>query len=773
MNLKLLGLLCLLLAPALTVAQDNTPLTTTETHLNWTYHPPDPKSGWAAHTLRCTDNTVPAFEPIPPDGEGYYGRICNDVDLFSSTPGFSLGNSFKGSPHGWQIFIPRKSDARIYGAGIKGPSSSTIFCLGVGDCNEDHEMITLGGRTAPSDEGTEGSRLMVMEPDWTYSGTITSDGGIGERIIQTKCPPLKQVTSTRCDAQGVGRYLIEEDTVYSGAAIAVSGNEGYRPSTLTVTPALPASMLSTAVGVLTSPCSVTQTAANTGTSCEFTVKVVAGEFRPNYLVDATGAYHNQAELTAVEGSGTTRKLTMVAHHSIPEGAYLYQGQPYGSSTPSCTGTAVELLANTVDKLKFPVDVVGCTADAAGNSVLDVVLFIAGSTGGMDMGNVVLGTMGVATNLTSDSNGDVTMVTQGEPARYIGQTITIANSKSFSGLCEKVRYSDAGRAITCHQAGAINRRDSSHDTVAISLGTTGSGNSSLVLHRMAEVLDVRNPRTLEVDGSFILEANEMNGAKGTEVEETHYYSQQLQLHFDNMEMHTPYHSLFHIGMTIQLSGHAYGSGDFLPSLAAWEGVNAAPLTDYAGFGGTRLPPDLTNGRGLWQSALHMQYAPGMAAGGALELVGCPATAAGCADPAYRWKATRFAGNQGEFSEDWYPAANSFRMITLSKGDTSVFETTASGFSFDKPVRIVRGADAADAATVGQLPIAASLTTTGGPSDVLSVPGMTPVGHCSLTATNAAAARNLTLTYVAAKSAGSITVAHVGVPGMTYDALCTSY
>lgn len=71
----------------------------------------------------------------------------------------------------------------------------------------------------------------------------------------------------------------------------------------------------------------------------------------------------------------------------------------------------------------------------------------------------------------------------------------------------------------------------------------------------------------------------------------------------------------------------------------------------------------------------------------------------------------------------------------------------------------------------VPITASLTTSSGTSDNVTVTGMTSSGHCSLTATNSSAAINIATTYVSVKTTNQITVTHTTISGMTYDILCT--
>jgi len=69
------------------------------------------------------------------------------------------------------------------------------------------------------------------------------------------------------------------------------------------------------------------------------------------------------------------------------------------------------------------------------------------------------------------------------------------------------------------------------------------------------------------------------------------------------------------------------------------------------------------------------------------------------------------------------------------------------------------------------LSASLVTTSGASDNLTVPGMTASGHCSLTATNAAAAANITTTFISAKATNQLTVSHAARAGMNYDVMCS--
>jgi hypothetical protein len=76
----------------------------------------------------------------------------------------------------------------------------------------------------------------------------------------------------------------------------------------------------------------------------------------------------------------------------------------------------------------------------------------------------------------------------------------------------------------------------------------------------------------------------------------------------------------------------------------------------------------------------------------------------------------------------------------------------------------------AALTAQLPLVASLTTTGAGSDNVTI-ATTASSHCALTATNSSAAANIATTYISGKGTNYITVTHTATSGMTYDIVCT--
>ncbi len=76
-----------------------------------------------------------------------------------------------------------------------------------------------------------------------------------------------------------------------------------------------------------------------------------------------------------------------------------------------------------------------------------------------------------------------------------------------------------------------------------------------------------------------------------------------------------------------------------------------------------------------------------------------------------------------------------------------------------------------ASASQLPLSGSLTSTTAASDTLKIQGLTPRSHCVFSATNAAAAADMTHDYIGAIAANSVTLEHTATAGMTYDFFCT--
>jgi hypothetical protein len=118
-----------------------------------------------------------------------------------------------------------------------------------------------------------------------------------------------------------------------------------------------------------------------------------------------------------------------------------------------------------------------------------------------------------------------------------------------------------------------------------------------------------------------------------------------------------------------------------------------------------------------------------------------------------------------------AAHSSGLFFASSDGKTRASITSSGVSIPSSLQVgPAGTIISDSSRLAQF--SAALITGAGSFDEISVAGVTPSSHCSVTATNETAATNITTTYVANKGADKITIAHASTPGMTYDILCTA-
>lgn len=124
------------------------------------------------------------------------------------------------------------------------------------------------------------------------------------------------------------------------------------------------------------------------------------------------------------------------------------------------------------------------------------------------------------------------------------------------------------------------------------------------------------------------------------------------------------------------------------------------------------------------------------------------------------------------QDYSPIALSGDATMTSGGVVTVSKVNNGAIPISAPFV---GTDASGRFTTTSTGVlVASLTTTAAASDTVTLAGMTASGHCSAPGpTNSSAATNIATTYISAKAAGSITVAHTATAGMTYDVVCTTY
>jgi hypothetical protein len=633
----------------------------------------------------CVDNFVPDWQDFAAGGSAQMPRYCNTNAFDSNTPGFNLGSWPSPFPAGEQLTAGRNDTYSFHDQGIVTGLQQKTTTSGVGDEQGlNIVLIAAAGAVAPASEGTENVRIDLEEQGQIYTAPVDTSGsnppaGLGATTVFTDCSNCAASNYVGPNIlQGVGQYLMETASYNSNVATAITNAEsGYMPSTVTLLTPLASGQVSTAWGITTSACFVTQTEANTGTPCSFSVSVTSGTFVANALVEATGYYHNQAVITTASSiSGGVQNITMTAHHSIPIGAYIYQGNAY-SAGGSCTGTGLEFTANTINGITYLYDVVGCTD----TTHLKVVYYATtGSQIFIDPGNVYMNSEAVTSPATASATNTI-LLTPGAQPLYNqiyagGQTITIANSTHFNGLCTNTTLVNSGNQLQCTQTATAGTTDSGA-TATFTVGTTGYGNSSINLHRMAEILDIRNPTTHLSDGTLILEANEMPLTNGTSVTQTHLISQGYTTISAVQATHSPYRATNNNGFVhafYNMLGAPTSQNGF--NTAGFTSNNYTPLSQYVGSGGTQYPGEGLLLNGPHMTGLHMIYAPYPSGTAAVESVGCPET--GCGDGNYTYFLRELEGNLGRYSEIFTPSQSLLTTQLYNDNNATVSTFGPSGF-----------------------------------------------------------------------------------------------
>lgn len=652
----------------------------------------------AAHKTQCVDRSIPGSFPIAPGGYSNIYRLCQFVVMESYSPGYSLSSLPSGFAGGWQLSQGMNSVFNYHGEGIRGGVSTLSHVFGFGDFSNQEIVIHNAGRTAGSDEGVDLHRMGTVESPAMYTGMVVTQDtapstSTGLTSILTQCTDgldkgggIKEVCQVdNSEAQATGLYLAETTPFATSFIHSVTPNGGstpYKSESIIIDP-IPAEMVSTAWGTLTSPCSVPQTAANTGGSCTFTVAVGSGTFTQDSLVKATGWFENQSFIANVTTSGSVATITMNAHHSIPTGAEIYQGWPKNNPQTSCTGTGVDLTANDVlvlesgQTLKYLYDVFGCKS----TTTAQVGSFQVGQTSDIDLGQVTLQQNPIAAPVTSVA-GLVTVATAGSALNYVNQTISINDSThtQFNGPCTNVTIIDSGH-FTCTSPAAGTYTDTS-TTGYVTVGTTGYGNGNIKFYRMARTLDIRSPLTNIADGSFILEPNEMHLTYGTEVFQAHYPAQQSHLTQASHTIYDPYYTGLSESHGMLLNG-MFGAGvSSQNNSGVWHVSNVTPLINYKGFGGNLSSIPLVYLHGLFDD--YFEFDP-PANGNPITYVRCPLSALGCNDPNYFYYENTLLGQAGSFQPRWIPQIASYCLqITGAAYSTLCIDPNA--LSTNKPLNM---------------------------------------------------------------------------------------
>jgi hypothetical protein len=460
--------------------------------------------------------------------------------------------------------------------------------------------------------------------------------------------------------------------------------------------ALAAGLVSTGWGTLSGPVKVPQVVEAGGTtSVTFDVAVLGGSFtaRAGDTVCFGGMFHEQAAVTGVAGG----RMTALLRHSHSGGSWVVQG--------GAACSAIDFTANHSENVEpgashrefdYPLDVLGAT-DA---TTLLVAEFITGrAIRGITPGNMVLGARdgNQGGGTIRNQRGVITIPMSDDYVRQHAElfyqplvTISGAMTASFNGMCREFRYVKTGVA-TC-QGDPAHDGDTDTSRIKVAVGSTPYGNTEAVLHRAAEIVDVRNPDLLNtdpenvVDGTLTLEANHLLNGIGSTGHVPHDYAQGIYPMLLGTYNFNPYSGEGSDGLQVSLRGGGM-RGD--PGLntngqAAVKATNQAASKTYLGLGGTAQPPDAVSVRGVFKNMFLSQYSP-YPSGSAGVAYGCPPeTPADCSNPVYNYAPNLYAGFRGEMRDTWTPFTDEFLRTVRGGGTATTYKQTPAGFGFSAPV-----------------------------------------------------------------------------------------
>ncbi len=130
------------------------------------------------------------------------------------------------------------------------------------------------------------------------------------------------------------------------------------------------------------------------------------------------------------------------------------------------------------------------------------------------------------------------------------------------------------------------------------GTISVLTGGFAIYPMAEVLSVFDPIAKSIDGQMTLAPNNVAWADNDSVEEPHYYQESVTADTEFIGQSVPRPSVtIRAGMQYQQNNG--------PGLVGWSIANAAPSSNYLGYGGTHAFPDVAyEGTGIWKRTMSL-------------------------------------------------------------------------------------------------------------------------------------------------------------------------
>jgi len=459
-----------------------------------------------------------------------------------------------------------------------------IDCYGVGDCLIGGQSVyASGGIRDDADEGAHPYDIQIHEDPNVFIGTCTSGCTTGSTNV-TITP------SSAPGTQGDGRFLIDTNAAkiitsastggnLIGGSETIHGIANFSGMSFPLSVFLSTGQLITSQAANIAPGTITFAIATSGVPAGYATNTAAigGSSGLACVVDQTNVYapnnYEMAPYTVIDA--THLQMTLNKPHQI--NATLAFG--------GLCGYGLEQTVDTANGIRQLFPVVGSTTATS-------LFYAPGTTPVVGISNHTSGYINTSATITSASRTGnvVTITTTGDAVDVGGLTVTIAGVADSSYNGNFVVTTTSANSFTYAQTGANS--SSSGGTASVLTG-------GFALYPMAEVLSVFNPATKAVDGQMTLAPNNVVWAASDPVEEPHYYQEEVAADMSFVGQSVPRPSVkTQAGLQYEQNN---GAG-----LTGWSIQNAAPTTNYFGYGGTHQAPDAAyEATGVWQRTANLQ------------------------------------------------------------------------------------------------------------------------------------------------------------------------
>ena len=469
------------------------------------------------------------------------------------------------------------------GQHVLAPQS--INCYGVGDCLMGARLLTSsGGFRDSGDEGAHPFDLQSHEDPLVFTGTCAAGCTAGSTTLMV-------TTATGPGTQGDGRFLIDANaakaitSASTGGALTGGSATGPHASAQFSGTSFPVSVflsLGQAIPSQSSniaPGAVTFSIATTGVPAGYATNTAAIGASSGLacVVDQTAGYdpdnYEMAPFTVADAT----HLHMTFNKPHQNLASLAVGGLCGYGLEQTVDTAAGI------RQLFPV--LGATSPTS-------LYYAGGSTPIVGAMNQTSGFLNVSAAIASAvrAGGVVAVTTSGNLAANInGLSVAIAGVADSSYNGNYLVTTTGANSFTYAQTGANSSTTG---------GTASILTGGFALYPMAEALSVFDAATSSVDGQFTLAPNNVAWAVSDPVEEPHFYQEYITADTEFLGQSVPRPTV------IMRAGLQYQQNNG-PGLVGWSIANAAPASNYLGYGGTHTVPDgAYEATGVWRRTMNL-------------------------------------------------------------------------------------------------------------------------------------------------------------------------